>query len=66
MRVSINDDSKIIAVWLNNEENTETNLPKNVSEIVEKYKSKKYKVCMYQSGQDDIKNNFLQLILNNV
>ena len=66
MKVSINDDSKIVALWLNNEEKAETNLPINVNEIVEKYKSKKYKVCIYQSGQDEIKNNFLQLILNNV
>lgn len=65
MRVSINENSKIIALWLNNEENIETNLPKNVIEIIEKYKNEKYKVCMYQSGQEDLKSNFLQLILNN-
>ena len=65
MRVSINDNSKIIALWLNNEEKIETNLPKNVIEIIEKYKNEKYKVCMYQSGQEDLKSNFLQLILNN-
>lgn len=65
MRVSINENSKIIAFWLNNEENVEMNLPKNVIEIIEKYKNEKYKVCMYQSGQEDLKSNFLQLILNN-
>ena len=66
MRVSINENSKIIALWLNNEENVETNLPKNVIEIIEKYKNEKYKVCMYQSGKEDLKSNFLQLILNNI
>lgn len=65
MRVSINDNSKIIALWLSNEDNMETNISKNVKEVIEKYQSKKYKVCMYQSGNDDIKSNFLQLILNN-
>ena len=66
MRVSVDDNSKIVALWINNEENITTNLPKNVGEIIEKYQNKKYKICMYQSGNDDIKSDFLQLILNNV
>ena len=32
MKVSINDNSKIIALWLGNEDNIETKIPKNVKE----------------------------------
>ena len=39
-KTNLNENSKIIAFWLNNEENVEMNLPKNVIEIIEKYKNK--------------------------
>ena len=37
----------------------------NKKEQIETYKKKKYRICMYQSGNDDIKINLLKLILNN-
>lgn len=65
MKVNINEKNKIVALWLNNQENWQTNLPENIERIIEEYKQKKYRICIYQSGNDDVKTNFLQLILNN-
>lgn len=65
MKININEKNKIVALWLNNQENLQTNLPENIEKIIEEYKKKKYRICIYQSGNDDVKTNFLQLILNN-
>ena len=65
MQIDINDKDKIVALWFTNKENPQINLPRNIKEMMEIYKQKKYKVCMYQSGNDDIKTNLLNLILNN-
>ena len=37
----------------------------DIEKEIEIYRQKKYKICMYQSGNDDIKINLLNLILNN-
>ena len=66
LRISVNDNSKLVVLWLNNgENNLVSNLPENIEKEIEEYKNKKYKVCIYQSGNDDIKANLLNLILNN-
>ena len=65
MQIDINEKDKIIALWFTNKENPQANLPKNIEEQIETYKKKKYRICMYQSGNDDIKINLLKLILNN-
>lgn len=65
MRINVNEKDKVVALWFANRENPEKNLPKDIEKEIEIYKQKKYKICMYQSGNDDIKINLLNLILNN-
>ena len=65
MKINVNEKEKIVALWFNSQENPEQNLPTNIEKEIENYKQKKYRICMYQSGNEDIKNNLLNLILNN-
>lgn len=61
MKMDVDEKAKIVALWFGNQENIEENLPQDI----ETYKQKKYRICIYQSGQDDIKTNLRNLILNN-
>jgi hypothetical protein len=63
--IDINDNSKIVALWFSSEENPKQNIPKDIEEEIEKYRKQKYRICMYQSGTDDIKKNLLNLLINN-
>lgn len=65
MQIDIDEKNKIVALWFTNKENLQVNLPKHIEQEIEIYRQKKYKICMYQSGEDDIKINLLNLILNN-
>ena len=65
MQIDIDKKNKIVALWFTNKENLQANLPKHIEQEIEIYRQKKYKICMYQSGEDDIKINLLNLILNN-
>lgn len=65
MKIDINEKDKIVALWFTNKENPEQNLPQNIENEIQNYRQKKYKICMYQSGNNDIKIDLLNLILNN-
>ena len=65
MKFDVNKNNKTIVLWCYNKENFNTNIPKNIENKINQYKEKKYKVCIFQSGKEDIKKNFLQLIENN-
>lgn len=65
MKININEKAKVVALWLNNQENPQMNLPINIEKEIETYKEKKYKICIYQSGRDDLKRNLLNLVINN-
>jgi len=66
LKIDVNEKAKIVAVWCSNQENPQKNLPINIEKEIESYKQKKYKICIYQSGNDDIKRNLLNLVINNV
>lgn len=65
MKMDVDEKAKIVALWFGNQENIEENLLQDIEKEIEIYKQKKYRICIYQSGQDDIKTNLRNLILNN-
>ena len=44
MKIDINNDSKIVALWFNSKENPQQNMPHNIEQEIEKYKKLKYKI----------------------
>lgn len=65
MKINVNEKNKVLSFWYTNQEDPNQKLPQNVEREIEKYKKQKYRICKYQSGNEDIKINFLNLILNN-
>ncbi len=65
MKINVNEGAKIVTLWLNSRENARKNLPANIEKKIEEYKQKKYKICIYQSGNEDLKRNLLRLVINN-
>lgn len=65
MKIDINEKAKVVALWFTNQEDPQEKLPTNIEKEIEVYKQKKYRICIYQSGSDDLKMNLLNLILNN-
>lgn len=63
--MNVNEKTKVVALWFNNQEDPKEKIPENIEKEIETYKQKNYRICMYQSGNDDIKTNLLNLILNN-
>ena len=66
MKIDINENAKVVALWFGNQENVQEKLPTDIQRKIEDYKKNKYKICIYQSGNEDLKSNLLNLILNNV
>ncbi len=66
MHFNVNDESKILSVWITKEESVNNELSIELEEIIAKYKAKKYRICIYKSGTNDFKKDILNLILNNV
>lgn len=66
MQINVNEKSKLVTLWFNSNENPLKELSNEEEEIIEEYRDKKYRICMFQSGIEDIRQNVLKLILNNV
>lgn len=65
MKLEVNENLKIVALWAKNDEDLTKDIPNNIEKEIEKYKNLKFRICMYQSGNEDIKKNLLNLIINN-
>ena len=65
MRLEVNEKLKTVSIWFSSIENPTDNLPRNIEQEIEKYKTLKYRIFMYQSSNDNINKNLLNLIMNN-
>jgi len=65
LKININEKDKIVTLWFNSQEYPKDKFPNNIEKEIEQYRQKKYKICMFESGKEDIKKNLLNLIINN-
>ena len=65
MKIKVNENLKMVELWLCNNENLTKDLPKSIEGEIEQYKNLNYKICVFKSGNEDIKKNLLSLIINN-
>lgn len=61
MYINKNDKAKIIYVYTN--DSIETNDLKNE---LEEYANKNYRICIYESGKEELEKNMLNLVCNNM
>jgi len=65
MEVYIKDSLRIVEVWMTNGEQNDTELRQSLQLLYEKYKKKKYKVAVFESGHDDLLDSTAGLLLHN-
>ena len=65
MEICVKDSAKIVEVWLSNTERSNTALRQSLKPLYEKYKQKKYKVAVFESGHGDLLDNTEGLLLHN-
>lgn len=65
MEINVNDSSKLVEVWLNNEEKNNSVLRAELAPIYSEYKARKYLVAVFESGSGDLAGGMQGLIYRN-
>ena len=65
MEININENKKIVEVWLSNEEKNNDLIKDKLKEIYAMYKKTKYIVAVYESGSADLLSGTQSLLSQN-
>jgi len=65
MEINVNENKKIVEVWLSNEEKNNSLTKEKLRELYEKYKKTKYLVAVYESGSADLLSGTKSLLSQN-
>ena len=65
MEININDQQKLVEIWLTREESQNQDLKASLQDLYAQYKAKNYLVAVFQSGEKDLYDSTLGLLLYN-
>ncbi len=65
MQIKVHDDSKIVEVWLTNAEKDDPALQERLKRMYAAYRQKKYMVCVFKSGGQDMYTSVRDLLAYN-
>lgn len=65
MLYEVNDVTKIVTIWLTNDDQKDEAVSEKVNEICNKYHDKKYLVGVFKSGKESLYENTRDLLLKN-
>ena len=65
MRTEINEQSKIVEIWLTKEEQNDFALRESLKPLYQQYKEQKYLVAVFLSGEEDLYQQTRDLLLYN-
>ena len=65
MEINVNENKKIVEVWLSNEEKNNSLIKEKLKELYDKYKKTKYIVAVYESGSADLLSGTKSLLSQN-
>lgn len=65
MEINVNDSSKIVEIWLSNQEKQDAALRQQLRPLYRAYASKKYLVAVLQSGGRDLQQSTSDLLCYN-
>ena len=54
MEINVRDDTKVVEVWLTQEEKQDAALREQLKPLYKEYKEKKYQVAVFESGNRDL------------
>jgi len=63
--LNIQDDKNLVEVWLTNAEKNNQELRDKLKDMYAEYKAKKYTVVVFESGDKDLYQNTLELLIYN-
>ena len=62
MELNVREEKKMVEVWLTKTEKADLALRESLKDIYDKFKKKKYLVAVYESGEQDLYQNTLDLL----
>jgi len=65
LKTKVNEEKKIVEIWLTNAEQKDEELRESLKTLYEKYKQEKYKVAVFLSGSRDLFKQTEALLLHN-
>ena len=65
MEVNINENKKIVEVWLSNGEKNNKLIKESLNKLYSDYKNTKYLVVVYESGSEDLFSGTKSLLFQN-
>ena len=65
MEINVNENKKIVEVWLSNEEKNNRQIKESLEKIYSDYKKIKYLVVVYESGSADLFSGTKSLLVQN-
>ena len=65
MEIVVDDNNKRVEIWLTRAEKNDMGLREALKPIFTKYKSMKYLVAVFSSGEQDLLTNTKNLLLHN-
>ena len=65
MQMNVNEEKKLVMIWLTNAEKKDSALRERLKDIYAKYKKKKYLVAVFESGEKDLYQGTLDLLAYN-
>ena len=65
MHMTVNEDRKVVGIWLANAEKNDAELRESLRPLYKKYHDQKYLVAVYMSGKQDLYENTRGLLLYN-
>ena len=65
MTVQINDQEKMVTIWLTHQDQENADAQETVKQMTAEYKSKKYLVGVFLSGQEDLLEQTSGLLCHN-
>ena len=65
MQTEIHAEKKLVCIWLDHEDQADPAVQDKLKAMYAEYKSKKYQVCVFHSGADDLSELTLSLLQYN-
>lgn len=65
MQLDINEEQKLVSIWLTNADQKDKTLEDRLKPLYAKFKEQKYLVAVFLSGQEDLRENTRALLQSN-
>ena len=65
MEINVNDDTKIVEIWLTKSEREDAGLRERLKPLYKEYKAKKYMVAQFESGDQELEDITGALLIYN-